>query len=320
MDNNLENVNIGVNFSQVHTHWLFGSDRTAKSALEKIVYDLGIKNYRLEAYWNLIQKNNFSELNTASVDWQLDIMGKSSAKNVILCLGRKVPHWPEYHIPEWTKKLSEDELKEKLLDYIARLIEYYARDERINTWQIENEVFFRFGLGRAFLDQEVFLKKEIETVRQYDKLNRPIIITHPGDKTDYAKAAAKADILGLSYYAFSKWWKVNLNLYYPRLLKSIETPQKWRSKIRDIVADKPVYLTEMQAEPWTSKQNQISAISEFKKSMSAERLMSNINFVLEAGFKDIYFWGAEWWLWMADNGHPEMWQTVKKLIKKYEYK
>lgn len=311
----IKDINFGVAYSEPHCQWLFGDSRTPQSVLREIVFDLEIKNYRLEAYWNNIQKNNSEELDTSSLDWQLKLMEECKAKNVILCLGRKVPHWPEYHVPEWVQGLSEDKVKEKLLEYIARLVTYFANDTRITAFQVENEIFYKFGLGNPFSDQPDFLRQEIDTVRKYDKLSRQIIVTQSGDINNYIAAAREADILGLSYYGISSWKGFYLQHYWLRLLRGIETPQKWVKKIKSQIGDKVVFLTELQAEPWLPHDIQDLSIKDFNKSMNPIILQKNIKFVVESGFKDIYFWGAEWWLWMADRGYPEMWQTVKKLKK-----
>lgn len=304
---NLKEINFGVTFSEEHSRWLFGESRSPESVLEAIAFELGIKNYRLEAYWNVVQETGPEELNTSSLDWQLEIMQRCGAENVIVCLGQKVPHWPEYHLPEWAKSLPEAEFKQKLLDYLARVVDFYANDPRITVWQVENEPFFDFGQGQMFADQEEFLKKEIQIVKEHDKLNRLVIVTDSGDQGDYIRAAKNADILGLSYYGISY-----ANGY---VIHNYGSPQMWQLKVRLRISDKPVWLTELQAEPWGPVDIKSLTVEESYKSMNVERLKKHLRFVLDAGFKDIYFWGAEWWLWMKDKGQPEMWEEIKTIIK-----
>lgn len=323
---NLTDINFGVTFSEPHCQWLFGDTRTPESVLIKIAFDLGIKNYRLEAYWNMIQSQNPEELDTSSLDWQLQIMKECGARTVILCLGRKAPHWPEYHIPAWAQELSEAEFKEKLLQYLSRLIDYYANDSRITHFQIENEPFYSFGETKAFhsrrfKDQEEFLKLEIETVKKHDQLNRPIIITDSGDKSNYGQAIKHADILGLSYYKKNYLKVKDIKLGYMswqrwllRLWKGIESPKKWRQKINSQSQGKPVFLIELQAEPWGPDNNKFLTVKESYKTMNPARLRDNVQFVVKSGFKDIYFWGIEWIIWMADKGHPEMRDEIKMTI------
>ncbi len=287
----IKDINFGVTYSEPHCRWLFGASRTPQSVLREIVFDLEIKNYRLEAYWKDIQKNNPGELDTSSLDWQLKLMEECKAQNVILCLGRKVPHWPEYHLPEWTRGLPEAELKEKLVEYIARLVGYFADDARITAFQVENEIFYKFGLGKPFSDQSDFLGQEIDTVRKYDKLSRQIIVTQSGDMNNYTLAARDADILGLSYYGISFWKGFYFQHYWLRLLRGIETPQKWLKKIKSQVGDKVFFLTELQAEPWLPQDIRELSMKDFNKSMNPAILQKNIKFVVESGFKDIYFGG-----------------------------
>jgi len=38
-----------------------------------------------------------------------------------------------------------------------------------------------------------------------------------------------------------------------------------------------------------------------------------ISYAKEAGFDEYYFWGAEWWYYLKQNGRPEIWNEAKKL-------
>jgi len=309
-------INYGVTFSWPHCKWLFDETRSPQSVLEELA-SAGIKNFRLEAYWNEIQANRFSDFNTNNLDIQLDILGKYNVKQIILCVGAKVPHWPEYHIPEWAQSLPEDEVQGKLLAYIERLVEYYSNDSRITIWQVENEPFFSFGdkkLKPFDMDSD-FFAKEVQLVKECDNLNRKIIITDSGDKSDYSLAIENADILGLSYYGISCWKGIYLNHYPLRLWRGIHTSQKWKEKIESQVDSKEWIMIELQAEPWGSDDNKFLSLEESAKSMNVKRLHKHLQFVKDTGFSEIYFWGAEWWLWMVDKGHPEMWNEVKKIIK-----
>jgi len=314
-----QNINWGVTYSYPHALWLFDDETKAKSVLTTTADELGVKNYRLEAYWNWLQKDSNKQLNLNSIEWQLEVMEKYDAQTVILCIGLKVPHWPEYHIPEWAKHLPEEESKQKILNYLELIVKHYSNDSRITHWQVENEPFFKFGRGKPFSDQEKFLKKEIETVRSLDKLNRKIIVTNPGDRGDFRKTARDADIVGLSYYSISYWKEMRIyvehKISYNLLFKSVRNPKSWRKKINNETNDKPVWLIELQAEPWGPTDNKFLSVDESAKSMSPTRFRGNLKSVIDAGFTDIYFWGAEWWLWMKDNGHPEMWEEVKKVLK-----
>jgi hypothetical protein len=47
--------------------------------------------------------------------------------------------------------------------------------------------------------------------------------------------------------------------------------------------------------------------------VSLNQLKKNIEFAKKSGLKTHYLWGAEWWYWMKQNGHPEFWDIAKTL-------
>lgn len=322
---NLNDVDLGVTYSYPQALWLFEDETKAKVVLAETA-KLGIKNFRLEAYWNWLQKDSSAQLDLNSLEWQLEVMEKYGAETVVLCLGRKVPRWPEYHIPEWTKQLPEAEFKDQLLIYLARLTSHFSQDSRITHFQVENEPLFSFGQGKKFYEkrfknQKEFLVREIFAVKENDYLLRPIIVTDPGDYGHYDDAAASADILGLSYYRtiyrFQRYWH-NAQLYSPvfryLLGNFLQGPKFQERAIVDFIG-KPVWLMEMQAEPWGPQDNKNLTPAEANKSMNPEILKKNLTAVKRAGFTVIFIWGIEWCAWMKEKGQPEMWQVIKEVIR-----
>ncbi len=301
-------VNFGATYSQPHAEWLFaGTGRNPKCVLKMMVCDLGLKNYRLEAYCDQIQPEP-NKFNTKSLDWQLALLRDCGVRQVILCVGRKVPHWPEYHLPEWVQNLTEAEQQQHLLKYLEKLILHYSQEPLITAFQVENEPFYKFGIGQPYSNQAEFLEQEIALVKKLDQLKRPVIITEPGDWGRPKRAARFGDIVGLSYYGIV----YSHGFYWPnRWLYG--GPKNWSANIRHWVKD-PVWLTELQAEPWGPVSIKDLSFVEASKSMDVARFMRHVNFVTDAGFTEVYFWGAEWWLYQKDQGHPEMWETAKKVI------
>lgn len=321
---------IGVTYSYPHALWLSDGDSAQAKAMLEQTAQAGIKHFRLEAYWNWIQKDSSDQLDFNDLEWQLEIMEKYGAETVVLCLGRKVPRWPEYHVPEWAKELSEGEFKHRLMDYIIGVVDHYANDPRITHFQVENEPLFGFGEGdefwqKRFKNQKLFLLEEICLVHWHDALlNRPVIVTDPGDFGNYNDAARNANILGLSYYGIvhnslgyfpSRWL---YNPFFRFFIGNFLRGPKFEAKmISRFIGNKPVWLIELQAEPWGPTDNRSLSPAEAAKSMNPELLKKNLEAVKKAGFKGpIFLWGIEWMAWMKDNGHPEIWETVKSLMRK----
>ena len=48
--------------------------------------------------------------------------------------------------------------------------------------------------------------------------------------------------------------------------------------------------------------------------MPLTEFISTIDYAKQTGFSEYYWWGAEWWYYLKQNGHPEYWDKVKELI------
>ena len=151
-----EKLVYGVSFSRFHTDEL---KLDWKETYLALLNDLGVKHFRFSAHWPNTEpkegKYNFSEL-----DFQ---MREAKAKNatVIMAVGRRLPGWPECHIPEWAKDLSMEEQQAKILKLIETTVNRYKGYSNILYWQVENEMFLT-GFSRAncgSLDRE-FLQRD----------------------------------------------------------------------------------------------------------------------------------------------------------------
>ncbi|NMC51645.1 hypothetical protein GYA54_02885 [Candidatus Kuenenbacteria bacterium] len=321
---------IGVTYSYPHALWLYDGDETKAKAVLEQAAQAGIKDLRLIIHWNWCQPDSSGQFDFSSLEWQLEIMEKYGAETVILCLGRKVPRWPEYHIPEWAKQLPEEEFRQKLIRYIEGVISHYSDDHRITHFQVENEPLSSFGEGKEFWqkrfdDQQNFLAAEISIVEKYDHLCRPIIVTDPGDFGNYNDAAENADILGVSYYGvvYNSWLGYFPNRWlYKKFFRFfignfLCGPWFQAETISQFIGGKSVWMVEGQGEPWGPKDNRSLSPEESAKSMNPEKLRQNLEAVRQAGFKGpIFLWGIEWMAWMRDKGHREMWETVEGLVRK----
>jgi len=109
-------INFGVTFSQVSAEEM---DIDWQEAYISILDDLGVKKLRLIAYWQKIEPNE-GEYSFDDLDWQINEAEKRDAQ-VILAVGRKLPRWPECHVPEWARGLDESEQQEKLLSLLTQI-------------------------------------------------------------------------------------------------------------------------------------------------------------------------------------------------------
>ncbi|OGF76378.1 hypothetical protein A3H65_01115 [Candidatus Giovannonibacteria bacterium RIFCSPLOWO2_02_FULL_45_14] len=287
----------------------FGMD--SKEVYLTILDDLKVKNIRLPVYWDLIEKKE-GEFDFSEIDWQLEEAEKRGAK-IILTIGRKLPRWPECHQPDWVlEKGDQDFEKEKLLKFLGVAVERYKNNPVLYAWQVENEPFLPFGDQCPLFGKE-FLDKEIASVKKIDSAH-PVIVTDSGELSTWVRAAKRADIFGSTMYR--QIWNENLGFFtYPI------PPQFFRIKLtlaKLIAGEKPVIISELQAEPWGPHQlyeeNLFPLDSQLDK-LDLEKFKEYISYAKKSGFDEFYLWGVEWWYWLkTEKNHPEIWDEAKKLF------
>ena len=298
-----DELEYGITFSQMQAKEL-GLD-WQKTFLA--ILDLGVKKIRLPAYWSEIESES-GQFNWEDLDWQLEQV-KEREVEVILAVGGRLPRWPECHFPDWADKLTEKQREQKILEYIEKVVLRYIGNPAIVAWQVENEPFLsHFGDCPEFSRQ--FLDKEIALVRSFD--NRPIVVTDSGELSIWIPAARRADIFGTTLYRDTYSKALKRYIHYPispgffRFKKNITRlfahPEKW-------------IVIELQAEPWGSTSFQHLSKEERDRTMNLEKFREILEFSRQAGFKEFYLWGVEWWYWEKEiNGDDSLWNEAEKLF------
>lgn len=295
----VDKARLGVTFSPAQARY-FSLD--PKKVLTDVLDDLKIQNYRLSAYWNVVEPwrggYNFSEL-----DWQLSEVAKRDG-SVILGIGRRLPRWPECHDPKWIKGLTEKQTQQEILNLLKITVNRYKDNKVIAAWQVENEPFLSV-FGECPKPDLAFFKKELELVRSLDK--RPTIMTESGELSTWIYGAALADKVGVSLYRIV-WNKLWGTFYYPL------TPAYYRYRAQAIRAlGKQIFVSELQAEPWErGVPLPQTPILEQKGFVNGEKIRDSIAFAKRAGFDEIYLWGVEWWAWLKSHGDDDIWNTIKQ--------
>ncbi len=301
---NARDVQWGVAFSKIFSVQL-GLDW--KENYLAILTDLKPATIRLPIYWQDIEpepgKYDFSDY-----DWMAQEAQRQGVK-LILVVGRKVPRWPECHSPSWADKLSENEKQEKIIEYISASVERYKNIDNLYLWQVDNEPFLPFGACTKF--DVNFLDREIATARNMDPSHK-IMVTDSGELSTWVQAAKRADIFGTTMYRVI--WKSPAGYFkYP-------LPPKFFWLKANIVhllyPERPIVVSELQAEPWGPKQIYDLPVDEQMKSMDINQFHANIEYAKRVGFPEDYLWGAEWWFWMkTKKNRPEFWEAAKEVMK-----
>lgn len=300
-------VRYGVSFSKLHADELGIPWREAYDA---ILDDLNVKRIRLSAHWPMIEPKdgtwNFSEM-----DHQVREASKRGV-SIILGVGKRLPGWPECHVPEWLWGKEKEKIEEEVLEYIKEVVLRYRSEPSILYWQVENESFL-VGFARyhcADFDSD-FLDREIALVRSLDP-GRKILLTDSGEIGVWLPAYKRADVFGSTLYLYT-WHEFLKEQRYPI------GPSFFRVKqnISDLVyGQKPKILVELSAEPWLLQPIRETPLDIQLSRMGMDKFKESITFTEKTGFDMAYLWGAEWWYYLKLRGLPEHWDYAKALLAK----
>lgn len=271
---------------------------------EEMITDMGIRKMRLVAYWDEIEKED-DVLDFSSLDWQMEMSEKYGIE-VILTIGRRVPRWPECHIPRWVNELSKEEQGNELKEFIATTVERYKRYESLKIWQVENEAFlsvYATEICGLIVDDEL-IDEEIALVKQIDP-TREILMTDSGNLGFWSRAYKRGDIFGSTFYVY---------LMFDGNMKSPLTHNTYKFKkwINDLVfGKKEVYLIEISVEPWLNDPIAEVPIDELIRRLPISREKVILERARETGFKQQYLWGVEWLYYLKVHGYPEHWNYFR---------
>jgi hypothetical protein len=273
-----------------------------------ILDDLQVRELRLSAYWNEIEKTP-GVYQFADLDWQITEAATRGA-SITLAVGRRLPRWPECHAPQWVDSLDQSEQRAAQLDYVRLVVERYQANPAITRWQIENEPYLdTFGMCPP-LDRELFME-EIALVRELS--DKPILITDSGELSTWLPAARSGgDTLGTTMYRVVHNEQVG---YFSWPLPPAFYALKARA-VKRFSGIPNVIIAELQAEPWPSHNQTLRdlPLTETDKSFSVDQFQDNLHYAERTGLSETYLWGAEWWYSMQkQEKSPRFWELAKTL-------
>jgi hypothetical protein len=276
---------------------------------DAILHDLGVRNLRLAAHWNLIEPVR-GQYDFSWMDADLKKAEEAGAQ-VIFGVGRRLPRWPECHIPEWAAQLSWEEQKEVIVDYIEAVVTRYKDSPAITYWQVENEPFLEVFAHEHCGDlDETFLQDEINLVRELDQ-SRPILVTDSGNLGTWKGAYRAGDAFGTSVYVY--FWNPELGQFRTVL-------PAWAYRVKENLMElffghKETFLIELSLEPWLIESVvNVPVETQFER-MDLAKIEEILAYAEKTRFERQYLWGAEWWYWLKEHGRPELWNYGKELFK-----
>lgn len=266
---------------------------------------------RIPVYWPEIEKEK-DRFNFQDYDFMVEEAAKRGVK-MTLVMGMKVPRWPECHIPIWARGLDRITREDQLLLATAEIVQRYKHKENIYAWQVENEPFLPF-FGECPPFDSILLDTEIKLVKTLDP-SRPVVVTDSGELSIWFQAARRGDIFGTTMYRIV--WSSAFSKYIGYIKYPIPPKFFWlkANLVHLFYKDKPIIVSELQAEPWAPGYLFEFPVSEQKESLDIEKFNDNIEYARKVGFPEAYLWGVEWWYWMKEkNQDPEFWNAAKELF------
>jgi hypothetical protein len=301
-----EKINYGVSFNTLYAKEL---NLNWKQVYDVIINELKPKKIRLAAHWDLVEPKD-DEFNFAEIDYQIN---KATEKNIeiILAVGKRLPRWPECHIPDWAKILDKKDTEDQILEYLEKVISRYQNNKNIKIWQVENEPFLSvFAKDHCKNFSKDFLDNEIELVKKLDP-TREVLITDSGELSSWARSYKRGDIFGttLYIYAWNKYFGDFRSFVWPGFYSL-------RKNIWNIVyGEKESIIAELSLEPWLNRPIKDEKIETLVQKMSPEKFENILKFAKKTGFETQYLWGAEWWYYMKLNGNDWYFERGKELFK-----
>ena len=326
-----EPIRIGTTFSARQCRYLRVNAQTTLKEILKTRFDL----VRLAAYWNELEPRE-GVYDFRSLDWQV-AEAASRQIPIVLSVGMKAPRWPEYFIPPWLlvrlrlRKGADvsrhADLRRRTLRFIEAVVTRYRNEEAIRYWQVENEPLDRTGPGYWWIGP-AFVTQEVELVRRLDARGRPLLITtvtYPNpllrrfmylfmrhDTID--EAFRLGDILGVNVYpVVGHRWFFKKSYFWT-------TPQERNEYLASILrrptrGKKPVWVTELQAEPWEPDQLVYTG-PEQPPTGNPDLLRHNVQELRALGIEAILLWGAEYWQFrQARYRDSHWWDEVRRLLR-----
>lgn len=305
----------GVSFSIEYAEEL-GNDWHANYLA--LLNDLGFKRLRLMSYWNEIEPQN-GEYDFKNLDWEISQANAHGAK-ISLAIGLRQPRWPECHEPDWAKTMPAESLqwRSALYKYITVVVNRYKNNPAIESYQLENESANNwFGACREGPAPKVRINQEFAMVKQLDP-NHPVWMSL-SDEHGFPMGNPLPDAYGFSIYriVYSTQLPIHFYLTYPIT--------DWYHRLRafaiEHIKHRPVFIHELQLEPWGSKATEGLTIAQQNKSMSPAQMKKSIEFASKTGIQLQYMWGGEFWYWRLTHFHdPGPWNVIKQTLQQTQAK
>ncbi len=291
---------------------------------------MGFGLVRTSAYWDEIHAGGYDRL-----DWLMD-QATAASQPVLLTVGMKGIHWPEFHLPPaLTPACGADGcvrgdagLREEVVGFVQATVARYSDRPNLVAWQIENEPFNRSGPDRWWIEPDL-LKAEVAAVRALDGrrvvvnafahfdllqdlLDRPhtslLDLAGISPERSALEALGERDVLGLDVYTrMGVGVMGRVQIVRRSAADWAAVAGRWREAARQ--AGRDAWIIESQAEPWEPSRDTYANPRSFQPGMTLDIYEG----LAAAGFEVILLWGVEYCLWRADEGDGRWLDSLRRV-------
>jgi hypothetical protein len=283
----------------------------------------GARIVRLSVQWDEVEPVD-GQFDFSVIDELLRVTAAHGA-SANVSVGMKAQRHPEFYIPEWALEgtdlgegatISDDPLlRGRALRMVAAVVGHLAAHPAVDSWAAENEPYIASHRSDHYSLSREYTAEVVRTIRANDQAGRPVAINHAQHfvmDRRWQEALADADILAQSMYprrnvSFPGFAAVvnimELGPLMPNYAHQARTARE---------AGKEFWVTELQAEPWTDHDSRLISPSEPSPNLSPTQLRENAIYARKSGARRVYLWGAEWWLFQAQNFGDSAWLAAAR--------
>jgi hypothetical protein len=303
---------VGFSYSPVMSEWIEGNPN---SDLRELLTATNPDLVRLPVYLDDVEPTP-GYLDFSSVDQLLGVVAEhnrtsSRPTRVILTIGARNFMYPELHMPAWAGPRTQPwigivQAGDAYRQYFDQSLQRYRGSPLLYAWQVENEAF-DYVVNQFTGDDQISQKQmswEVGEAHRLDPAHRVVTTTFNGwnELVDWLQLTAPAlatlrgynghpgptlaagDALGLDIYLDGPSTPLRFTSVALRTSLKADAISYWAALAR--AQDKEVWLTEMQAQPWSDSEG----------GFTTQDLLASAATYRHEPLSVVLLWGAETWL------------------------